>query len=156
MRFFFRQRLGWPTVGLALAAGLVVADCLFVVGPYMGPFNAGSLWSILVGALALYAVPCVGIDLAAQLITPGVGRRSIWIRGGAVLAVALGLTLAAGETRSLPLLAAAALFAVLALGRFSWPIAAVVRASQRAGASANRGGGRRPLPIRQEPFAPAS
>jgi arylsulfatase A-like enzyme len=112
-------------VGIALAAGLVVADCLFVVGPYMGPFNAGSLWPILVGALGIYALLGVGLDLAVQLLGPGAARRSIWIRGGAVLAVALGLTVAAGEARSLPLLAVAALFAVLALGRFSWPLAAV-------------------------------
>jgi hypothetical protein len=128
VRFFFRQRLGWPTVGIALAAGLVVADCLFVVGPYMGPFNAGSLWPILVGALGMYALLGVGIDLAVQLLTPGAARRSIWIRGGAVLAVGIGLTLAAGEARSLPLLAVAALFALLALGRFSWPLAAVAAA----------------------------
>ena len=128
MRFFFRQRLGWPTVGLALAAGLLVADCLFVVGPYMGPFNAGSLWPILVGALGMYAVLGVGIDLAVQLLTPGAARRSIWIRGSAVLAVGIGLTLAAGEARSLPLLAVAALFALLALGRYSWPLAAVAAA----------------------------
>jgi arylsulfatase A-like enzyme len=115
-------------VGIALAAGLVVADCLFVVGPYMGPFNAGSLWPILVGALGIYALPGVGIDLAVQLLTPGAARRSIWLRGGAVLAVGIGLTLAAGEARSLPLLAVAALFALLALGRFSWPLAAVAAA----------------------------
>jgi len=126
--FFFRQRPGWPTVGIAMAVGLLVGDCLFVVGPYMGPFNAGSLWSILLNALGIYAVLCVGVDLAVQFLAPAALRRSIWIRGAAILAVGMGLTLAAGEARSLPLLAAAALFAVLALGRFSWPVAAVVAA----------------------------
>jgi len=128
VRFFFRQRPGWPSVGIALAAGLLVADCLFVVGPYMGPFNAGSLWPLLLGALGMYAMLGVGIDLTVQLLAPGAARRSIWIRGGAVLAVAMGLTLAAGEVRSLPLLAVAALFALLALGRFAWPLAAVAAA----------------------------
>jgi len=125
VRFFFRQRPGWPSVGIALAAGLLVADCLFVVGPYMGPFNVGSLWPVLIGALGIYLLLCVGLDLAVQLLAPGSARHSIWVRGGAVLAVALGLTVAAGEARSLPLFAVAALFAVLALGRFSWPLAAV-------------------------------
>ena len=128
MRFFFRQRPGYPTVGIALAAGLLVADCLFVVGPYMGPFNAGSLWSILLGAMGIYAMLGVGIDLTVQLLTPGAARRSIWFRGSAVLAVGIGLTLAAGEARSLPLFAVAALFALLALGRLTWPVAVVAAA----------------------------
>ena len=128
MRFFFRQRPGWPTVGIALAGGLLVGDCLFVVGPCMAQFNVASLWSLLIGALGLYLLLCVGIDLAVQLLAPRAARGSIWIRGGAVLAIALGLTVAAGEARSLPLLAVSALFAVLALGRFSWPIAAVAAA----------------------------
>ena len=126
VRFFFGQRRGWPTVGLALAAGLLIADCLFVVGPYMAQFNVASLWPLLIGALGLYVLLCVGLDLALQQLAPA--RSSIWIRGGAILAVAGGLTLAGGEARSLPLLAAAALFAVLALGRFSWPLAAVAAA----------------------------
>lgn len=128
MRLFFRQRRGWPTVGLALAAGLLVGDCLFVVGPYMAQFNVASLWSLLIGVLGIYLLLCVGIDLAVQILAPRAARGSIWIRGGAVLAIALGLTVAAGEARSLPLLAVSALFAVLALGRFSWPIAAVAAA----------------------------
>jgi hypothetical protein len=78
----------------------------------MGPFNAGSLWPLLVGALGMYLLLGVGLDLAVQLLGPASARRCIWIRGGAVLAVALGLTLAAGEARSLPLLAVSALFAV--------------------------------------------
>jgi arylsulfatase A-like enzyme len=76
----------------------------------------------------MYAALGVGLDLAVQLLGRGSARRSIWIRGGAVLAIALGLTVAAGESRSLPLLAVSALFAVLALGRFSWPLAAVAAA----------------------------
>jgi arylsulfatase A-like enzyme len=94
----------------------------------MARFNAGSLWPLLLGALGMYLLLGVGIDLAAQFLGPGAARRSLWIRGGAVLAVALGLTIAAGEVRSLPLLAVAALFAVLALGRFSWPLAAIAMA----------------------------
>lgn len=128
MRFFFAQRRGWPTVGLALAAGLLVADCLFVVGTYMAQFNAGSLWPLLLGALGMYLLLGVGLDLVVQLLAPPAARRSIWTRGEVVLAVAMGLTLASGEVRSLPLLAVAALFAVLALGRFSWPLAAVAAA----------------------------
>ena len=79
MRFFFRQRLGWPTVGLALAAGLLIGDCLFVVGPYMAPFNVASLWSLLIGALGLYLLLCVGLDLSLQLLAPPAARRSIWL-----------------------------------------------------------------------------
>jgi arylsulfatase A-like enzyme len=126
VRFFFGQHQGWPTVGLALAAGLLVGDCLFVVGPYMAQFNVASLWPLLIGALGLYVLLCVGLDLALQQLA--LVRSSIWIRGGAILAVAGGLTVAGGEARSLPLLAVAALFAVLALGRFSWPLAAVAAA----------------------------
>ena len=128
MRFFFRQRPGWPSVGLALAAGLLVSDCLFVVGPLMAQYNAGSLWPLLLGELGIYAMFGLALDLAVQFLGPGVARRSIWIRGGVILAVAMGLTVAAGEARSLPLLAVAGLFAVLALGRFSWPLAAVAAA----------------------------
>jgi arylsulfatase A-like enzyme len=94
----------------------------------MVPFNVASLWSLLLGALGIYLLLCAGVDLVLQLLGPAVARRSIWIRGGVVLAVALGLTVAGGEVRSLPLLAFAALFAVLALGRFSWPLAAIAAA----------------------------
>jgi arylsulfatase A-like enzyme len=126
VRFFFRLRRGWPTVGLALAAGLLIADCLFVVGPYMAQFNVTSLWQLLIGALGLYLLLCVGLDFVVQLLAPA--RSSIWIRGGTILAVAVGLTMAGGEARSLPLLAVAGLFAALVLGRFSWPLAAVAAA----------------------------
>ena len=128
MRFFLRTRRGWPGVGLALAAGFLVGDCLFVVGPYMEQFQTGSLWPLLGGALGIYALLGMGLDLTLQL--PGLGRaaRSVWIRMGTILAVAMGITVVAGEARSLPLLAAAGLFALLALGRFTWPVAAVVAA----------------------------
>jgi arylsulfatase A-like enzyme len=128
MQFFLRTRRGWPSVGLALAAGLLVGDCLFVVGPYMEQFQAGSIWPLLGDALGIYALLAVGLDLALQLLGPVRAARSVWSRMGTILAVGVALVVAAGEARSLPLLAAAGLFAVLALGRFTWPVAAVVTA----------------------------
>ncbi len=124
MRFFLRPPRAWPTVGLALAAGLLVGDCLFVVSPYMNAYHTGSLWTLLLGALAMYALLCAGVDWAVQWIVPGDLGRSIWVRGGAVIAAGTALTLAAGEVRSLPLFVVAAIFALLALGRFTWPAAA--------------------------------
>jgi arylsulfatase A-like enzyme len=94
----------------------------------MEQFQTGSLWPLLGGALGIYALLGVGLDLALQLLGPGRAARSVWIRMGTILAVAMGSVVFAGEARSLPLLAAAALFALLALGRFTWPIAAVVAA----------------------------
>jgi arylsulfatase A-like enzyme len=128
VRFFLRTRREWPSVGLALAAGFLVGDCLFVVGPYMERFHTGSLWRLLGGALGIYALMGVGLDLALQWLAPVRGARSVWIRMGTILAVAMAIIVVAGEARSLPLLAAAGIFALLALGRFTWPVAAVVAA----------------------------
>jgi arylsulfatase A-like enzyme len=125
MRFFFRIPSGWPTVGLALAAGLLVGDCLFVVGPYVSNFHMGSLWPLLRSALAMYVGLFVALDLALQWLGPEPARRSGWLRGGVLLAVALALCVASGEARSIPLLGLAAGFAVLTLGRCTWPIAAL-------------------------------
>jgi arylsulfatase A-like enzyme len=125
MRFFLPQHRGWPGVGVALALGFLVGDCLFVVSSYMEPFGSGSFWPLLAGGLGLYLLMGVGLDLAVQALAPGRARASIWVRGAVVLMVALALSLAAHEVRSLPLLAVAALFAVLALGRYTWPIAAL-------------------------------
>jgi arylsulfatase A-like enzyme len=126
MRFFFRVPRGWPNVGLVLAAGLLVGDCLFVVGPYVSHFHMGSLWPLLRSAVVMYLGLFVALDLALQWLGPEPARRSGWLRGGLLLTVALALSVASGEARSIPLLGLAALFAVLALGRFTWPIACVV------------------------------
>ncbi len=125
MRTFFVPTQRWPTVGLALAAGLLVADCLFVVGPYMNGFKTGSLGPLLLGALGMYALLTLGLDLALLALAPSRLVRSVLIRMGVILGVAAGLVAASGEVRSLPLLAVAALFAVLALGRFTWPVALI-------------------------------
>jgi arylsulfatase A-like enzyme len=126
MRFFFAMRRRWPTVGLALAAGFLVGDCLLVLGPYMNGFKTGSLGLLLLGALGMYVLLTAGLDLVIQLLGPTGIARSLWIRMGTILAVAAGLVIAAAEVRSLPLLGVAALFAVLALGRFTWPVAVVI------------------------------
>jgi len=123
MRFFFAPRLGWPAVGVAVAVGLLVGDCLFVVSPYMDSFHAGWLWPLLLGALGMYLCLGAGLDLAVQLAGRGAAAGSMWIRMAVILAVAAGLVLAAGEVRSLLLLVVAAVFATLALGRFTWPLA---------------------------------
>jgi arylsulfatase A-like enzyme len=94
-----------------------------VVGPYVNNFHSGLLWPLLLSALGMYAGLFATLDLALQWLGPDRARRSEWLRGGIILAVALALTLAAGEGRSIPLLGLAALFAVLTLGRFTWPIA---------------------------------
>jgi arylsulfatase A-like enzyme len=125
MRFFFRVRRGWPTIGLALAAGLVVADCLFVAGPYLIHFHMKSLWPLILSAVAMYVGLFVALDLAVQWLGPDRARRSGWLRGGILLTVALALVVASGEARSIPLLGLAAVFAVLTLGRPTWPIAAL-------------------------------
>jgi arylsulfatase A-like enzyme len=105
-----------------------VADCLFVVGPYVDVFHAGFLWPLLLSALGMYVGLCAALDLALQWLGPDRARRSGWLRGGIILVVALALAVASGEARSIPLLGLAALFAALALGRYTWPIAAVVAA----------------------------
>jgi len=128
MRFFFAPRRGWPTVGVAVAVGFLVGDCLFVVGPYMDAFHAGWLWPLLLGALGMYLLLGAGLDLAVQLVGRGAAAGSMWARMAVILAVAAGLVLAAGEVRSLLLLAVAAVFATLALGRFTWPLAVLAAA----------------------------
>jgi arylsulfatase A-like enzyme len=128
MRFFFVQRRSWPTVGVALAVGFLIGDCLFVVGPYMDAFRAGWLWPLLLGALGMYLCLGAGLDLAVQLLGRGAAAGSVWARMALILAVAAGLVLAADEVRSLLLLAVAAVFATLALGRFTWPLAALAAA----------------------------
>jgi hypothetical protein len=125
MRFFFRVPRGWPNVGLVLAAGLLVGDCLFVVGPYVSHFHMGSLWPLLRSAVVMYLGLFVALDLALQWLGPEPARRSGWLRGGLLLTVALALSVASGEARSIPLLGLAALFAVLA------PSSPCIRSSSR-------------------------
>ena len=128
MRFFFAPGWRWPTVGIALAVGFLVGDCLFVVGPYMDAFHAGWLWPLLAGALGMYLCLAAGLDLAVQICGRGAAARSVWVRMAMILTVAAGLVLAAGEVRSLLLLLVAAVFATLALGRFTWPLAVLAAA----------------------------
>jgi arylsulfatase A-like enzyme len=128
MKLFFSAPRSWPTIGLALAAGLLVGDCLFVVVPYVDVFHAGFLWPLLLSTLATYVGLCVALDLALQWLGPDRARRSGWLRGGIILTAALALSVASGEARSIPLLGLAALFATLALGRYTWPIAGMVAA----------------------------
>jgi len=128
MRFFVAMPRRWPIVGLALAAGFLVGDCLLVVNPYLNGFKTGSLGFLLLGAFGMYALLTAGLDLLIQLLGPGGLARSVWIRMATILVVAAVLVIAAAEVRSLPLLGVAALFSVLALGRFSWPVAVITAA----------------------------
>lgn len=100
VRFFFAPRGRWPILGAALAVGFLAADCLFVVAPYMHDFRAGSLWPLLLGALAMYGSLLVGLDLAVQLLWPGAPAGSLWLRMALLLGVATGLVRAAATRRS--------------------------------------------------------
>lgn len=126
MKFFLSLPAGWPLVGLALAAGFLVGDCLFVVGPYVSSLHSGRLWPLMLSALGMYVAFFVAFDLALQWPGRWRTRGSAWLRGAIMLVAALVLTLASGEARSIPLLGMAALFAVLVLGRYTWAIAGVV------------------------------
>jgi len=127
-RYFAGWARRWPAVGLSLATGLLIADALFVVGPYMAPFRTGAFWPALAFAFVAYGILGAAVDAAVIGLGPASWRRSPWLRGLSILAIVALLALFAAEARSLPLLCVAAVFAVLALGRFTWPVAALLAA----------------------------
>ncbi|MHC4429010.1 MAG: hypothetical protein ACYS0D_10490, partial [Planctomycetota bacterium] len=127
-RYLARWAQRWPAVGLCLAVGLLVADALMVVGPYMAPFRTGAFWPVLATSLVGYGLSGAALDGLLSALGPAPLRRSPWARGLAILTIVASLVLLAGEARSLPLLCVAAAFAALALGRFAWPIAVIVAA----------------------------
>jgi arylsulfatase A-like enzyme len=126
MRYFLSVRRRWPSIGLALAVGLLVGDCLFVVGPYMQGFKTGSLEPLLLGALGMYAAFTIGIDLVLQFLGPTRVGNSFLARIAVISLAGAGLVVAAAEVRSLALIVVAAVFAVLVLGRFAWPLALII------------------------------
>jgi len=126
MRFFLGIPRRWPWVGLAFAVGLLVGDAVFVVRPTFGWFEDESLWPLapMGAAFAAYLAFGVAGDWLAQGLWPAT-RRSFVLRVLVLSGMSAALTLAADEARSVLLAAAGAAFALLCLGRFTWPLAAV-------------------------------
>lgn len=126
MRFFLEIPRRWPSVGLAFAVGLLVGDAVFVARPTFGWFEKESLWprAPMLAAFATYLAFGVAGDLLAQAVWPA-ARRAFVPRVLVLAAVGAAIALEANEARSVPLFAFGAGFAVSALGRFTWALAAL-------------------------------
>ena len=129
MRFFVRTNRWRPWVPLAFALAVLVGDVTFAVRPIMGYFEELSVWprEPFVRSAAAYLLFAIALDLLVWRISQ-VARRHVMLRLACLSAVGAALTLAAGETRSLPVFAVVLIFGVVALGRFTWPIAAAAAA----------------------------
>lgn len=129
MRFFVRTDRWRPWVPLAFALAVLVGDATFAVRPMMGYFEETSLWprEPFVRSLAAYLVFAMALDLVAWRFCRA-ARRHVMLRLAFLSAVGAALTLEAGEIRSLPIVPFVLVFGVVALGRFTWPLAATAAA----------------------------
>ena len=83
-----QRRIVFPSVGLALGAGLLLAESALIVRDFLGSFGGGGVWQQLLPSLAGYAVAGAVIDLLVQLVAPSRFRRSVVLRGLPVLILA--------------------------------------------------------------------
>lgn len=124
MRFFAEIPRRWPWAGLAFAVGLLVGDAVFVARPTFGWFEQSSLWprAPMLAAFAAYLAFGAALDLLARALLRS-PRHAFVSRVLVLAAVGAALAFAANEARSVLLMAFAAGFALVALGRFTWPVA---------------------------------
>jgi arylsulfatase A-like enzyme len=129
MRFFVRTDRWRPWVPLAFSVAVLVGDATFAVRPIMGYFEDTSVWprEPFVRSVAAYLIFATALDLLVWRFSRA-ARHHVMLRLACLSAVAAVLTLAAGEARSLPIFAVVLIFGVVALGRFTWPIAAAAAA----------------------------
>ncbi len=126
MRFFVQTNRWRPWVPLVFAVAVMVGDATFAVRPIMGYFEETSIWprEPFVRSVAAYLVFATALDLLAWRFSSA-ARRHVLLRLVFISAVGAALTLVAGEIRSLLIFLVVLAFGVVALGRFTWPIAAV-------------------------------
>lgn len=122
-----RPRLGFPGVGLGLAAGLVLAECGLMVRSFMNTFGAGGIALDLAQSFLIYAVPAVALDLLAQALAPPRLRRGVLLRGApiVVLAFAAVHTCAMVSTLAYAIVPVAVLWALATRSRWTLPLALV-------------------------------
>ena len=104
----------------------MVGDATFAVRPIMGYFEETSIWpgEPFVRSVAVYLIFATTLDLLAWRFLSA-ARRHVLLRLVFISAVGAALTLVAGEIRSLLIFLVVLAFGVVALGRFTWPIAAI-------------------------------
>ena len=83
-----RIKLAFPRVGLALAAGLVLAECGLTVRGFMNTFGAGGIALELGESFLIYAIPAMALDLLAQALAPAPWKRSLLVRGLPIMVLA--------------------------------------------------------------------
>jgi hypothetical protein len=126
MRFFIQMDRWRPWVPLAFALGVLVGDATFAVRPIMGYFEQTSIWprEPFVRSFAAYLIFATALDLLAWRLSE-TARRHALLRLLVICAVGAALTLVAWEIRSLPIFLVVLGFGAVALGRFTWPVAAL-------------------------------
>ena len=113
------RRFVAPTIGIAMGAGLIVAESVLLVRDFLGSFGAGGVWKELLGCLVGYALAGAALDLLVQAIAPARWRHSWLARGIPVVVLAFALQWSFGIVSML-----AVATVPLAVG---WTLAAHVR-----------------------------
>ena len=76
-----RGTIRFPTVGIALGAGLLVAECVIWIRSSLDSFGGGGIWEPLLEGLAVYVVAGGVLDLLVQRLAPVRFASSPILRG---------------------------------------------------------------------------
>jgi arylsulfatase A-like enzyme len=122
------RRLGFPTVGIALGAGLLVAECVVVLRGVLESFAGTGIWKELSLSLAAYVVAGATVDLLLQLGLPRRLGRSPFVRATPILVIAFFAERSFGAwgVVAFGVVPAAAAFAWAAHVRWARPLAAAM------------------------------
>jgi arylsulfatase A-like enzyme len=71
----------FPTVGIALGAGVLVAECVAWIRGVLDSFGGGGIWLALLQSLLIYVAVGAAVDLGVQLVMRGRWRASPILRG---------------------------------------------------------------------------
>jgi arylsulfatase A-like enzyme len=83
-----RRAIRFPTVGIALGAGLLVAECVIWIRQSLDSFGGGGIWRALLEGLAIYVAAGAAIDLLVQALAPRRFATSPIARGLPLVALA--------------------------------------------------------------------
>lgn len=71
----------FPTVGIALGAGVLVAECVAWIRGVLDSFGGGGIWLALLQSLLIYLAVGAAVDIGVQLVVRGRLRTSPILRG---------------------------------------------------------------------------
>jgi arylsulfatase A-like enzyme len=116
----------FPTVGISLGVGLLVAECVAWIRGVLDSFGGGGIWLALLQSLVLYVVVGAVIDLAVQLVARGRWKTSPILRGlpFVILAVFLHYNFGVAKLLALATVPGAVVWACAVHVRWGAPLAA--------------------------------